>query len=148
MLLRMATKKDEAYMYALKNDPITRLYALATDKEIPAFIHAAFWADHYTEFLMIYLDDPDAPIGAVRTKRDGEVAIWIDAKHRGHGIGPFILEKVGKAGVTWAKIAIANVSSMRAFIKAGFAPWKLETIFMRTPDPNRSEKRYHYIFKL
>lgn len=122
MNLRKATRADELFMFVYKNYPETRQYALETMDGIDSLVHAAFWDAHWPEFQMIFLDDPSEPVGAVRIKSDGEIAIWIDRAHWGRGIATFILDKVAEPGKSWARIGAFNIPSMRAFIKAGFAP--------------------------
>lgn len=139
MTLRPMTMDDADFMLELKNDPITREFAILTHDEIQRDAHIAWLEKHLHEFQVIQ-EFRDRNIGAVRVQdvtiptppgyaktysgSDLEVSIWIASKYRGCGWGSDALRSVRKMRMS-AKIVIGNVPSMRAFIKAGFHPEKL-----------------------
>lgn len=112
------TMTDADKMLEWKNDPETRKFAIATQDEIKKEEHYKWLADNLAYFQVI--QGSNNTIGAVRIK-DNEVSIWIDRTFRGQGIAAYILEQISEPGMI-AKIVEGNISSMKAFIKAGFKP--------------------------
>lgn len=130
MQLRLMNKEaaDFDFMLALKNDPDTRKFAIATHDEIKREDHYEWLREHYYQFYIIERLRGES-VGAVRLDQ-GEISIWVDKAYRGLGIArriltpDFILDDdfTGNEYSLYARIVDGNVPSMIAFTKAGFVP--------------------------
>ena len=109
---------DADFMLELKNYPETRQFALISHDEISKENHYKWLPNNLQYFQVLY--SQNHLYGAVRIQ-DNEVSIWINKEYWGKGMASFVLEKVSKKGM-WAKIVPDNISSIRAFINAGFRP--------------------------
>lgn len=118
MTLRPMNMDDADFMLSLKNDQQTRQFAIASHDEIKREDHIQ-WLEKNMLFFQV-IDGPLEKIGAVRVFGN-EISIWVDSKFRGLGVATAIIKEVAKHGYT-AKIVDGNVSSLRAFLKAGFMP--------------------------
>lgn len=131
MTLRPMTKEDYDKMLEWKNYEETRQYAIASKEPIKKEDHYDYLDKNLKYFQIIEsvftnlsesMDKRHKIVkcGAVRVK-DDEVAIWIDRAFRGLGIASEAIRRVSQEGMV-AKIVEGNISSMRAFINAGFKP--------------------------
>lgn len=102
-------------MYEWKNYSETREFSIRSKKEIPYAEHIK-WLEQNMQYFQVIGNMQ----GAIRIQNN-EISIWIDRNHRGLGIASWVLEEVSEEGMT-AKIVDGNISSMRAFINAGFKP--------------------------
>lgn len=118
MLLRPMTMADADKMLEWKNYSETRKFSIISNLVIDRNKHMDWLLEHLDQFQVI--QGSNNTIGAIRINND-EISIWIDRTFRSQGIASYIIEQVAKPGMI-AKIVEGNVSSMRAFIKAGFMP--------------------------
>ena len=120
------TLEDADFMLALKNDPITRQFAIVSHEEIKREDHIRFLKVHLPEFKVIEKYD-FTKVGVIRVSLEHEVSIWLAPEFREYGIASRVLRnEIGRPliypGVHWCKIVNGNIASFRAFIKAGFKP--------------------------
>ena len=100
-----------------KNDPVMRQFSIETQKEIEMEDHIKWFRRNKQNIYIIY-DDID--YGDVRFDGD-EVAIKVDPRFRGMGIGKKALELAKEMrDMMIAKIVDGNVASMRLFLSVGF----------------------------
>jgi RimJ/RimL family protein N-acetyltransferase len=116
--LRPMTMADADKMLEWKNYPETRHYALRSNEEINREDHIT-WLEKNIQYFKVIQGDNEV-IGAFRIQ-DGEVSIWIDKAFRNQGMATKTLNQVTEKGM-WCKIVDGNISSIRAFVKAGFVP--------------------------
>ncbi len=119
MIIRPMTMDDSDFMLELKNDPQTRQFAIVSHDEIKMEDHIK-WLEKNLMWFSVIESYSGTRIGAFRYF-GYEVSIWIVKEFRGLGVAERAL-KVMKYPVMMAKIVDGNISSMRAFIKAGFLP--------------------------
>jgi RimJ/RimL family protein N-acetyltransferase len=124
MNLRPMTMDDADFMLELKNDNVTRNFALLTSEEIKKEDHYKFLENNIQYFQVIEDGGYNMiRVGAFRIQ-DNEISIWIAPKFRNCGYATSTLNKVKKDGMT-AKIMVGNIPSINAFINAGFRPHDL-----------------------
>lgn len=129
MIIRNATLADAENLFKWKNSYDMRRFSIVTTKIIKWNDHKK-WLENNIKYIQIILFDRDTtcyepcyePIGDVRIKNK-EIAIKIDKRFRGSGIGHAVIEKVKTDGLI-AKIVDGNVASFRLFLKCGFKPIK------------------------
>lgn len=119
MTLRPMSMEDADFMLALKNDPTTRQFAILSHEEIKKEDHYR-WLEKNLMFFQV-IAGPMEKVGAVRVFGK-EISIWVDSKFRGLGVATNIIKQVSFDKGYTAKIVDGNVSSLRAFLKAGFMP--------------------------
>ena|SRR3990167_6002588 len=141
MNLRPMTIEDADKMLEWKNYPETRKFTIATDVEIKKEDHLKYIENNLQYFQMIRVEGE--VVGAVRIK-DNEIAIWIDRSFWGYGFASEAIKMVSTKDMI-AKIVEGNISSMRAFIKAGYLPKE----YKQEPyNPLNGRMVGYYIFKL
>lgn len=109
---------DADKMLEWKNYPETIQFSIATKWVITKANHLN-WLKRNVQYFQV-IEEGTELCGAIRIK-DHEISIWIDRKHRCKGVASFFLNQTVKKGMT-AKIVNGNISSIRAFINAGFKP--------------------------
>lgn len=116
------TINDADFMLELKNYPETRMFAIASNDEIKREDHLKWLENNlqYFKIIEVMIEGDYKPAGVIRIQ-DNEISIWIHRSFWGRGIATWVLETVSEKGMT-AKIVNGNISSMRAFINAGFKP--------------------------
>lgn len=119
MTLRPMTMADAAFMLELKNYPETRQYAITSHDEIKMEDHLKYLEANLQYFKVIE-DNVGQPMGVFRLK-DNEVSIWIKKELWKMGIATYVLQHETDRSM-FARIVAGNISSMRAFIRAGFLP--------------------------
>lgn len=110
---------DADFMLALKNDPVTRQFAIVSKEEIKREDHLK-WLEKNIQYFQVIEKWTGEMVGAIRIQ-DNEISIWIDKAYREMGIATKILSRINFIGC-WGKIVDGNVASLRAFVKAGFTP--------------------------
>ena len=118
MNLRPMTIEDADKMLKWKNYPETRKFTIVSNVEIKREDHIKYLEKNLQYFQIIRVEGE--VIGAIRVK-DNEIAIWIDREFWGCGFATEAIKTFSVKGMT-AKIVSGNISSMRAFIKAGYLP--------------------------
>jgi RimJ/RimL family protein N-acetyltransferase len=113
--LRPAKMSDARNLLKWKNDPDMRRFSIVSNDKIKMVDHLEWLKEHIDDIYIIMYKGKD--VGDVRFEGI-EVAIKLDKKYRGRGIGTMTLDKV--VGRPLAKVVDGNVSSMRLFIKCGF----------------------------
>jgi RimJ/RimL family protein N-acetyltransferase len=115
--LRPATMEDSDKLLEWKNDPVMRKFSIVTGDIIKKEDHIKWLRKHLDE---IYIIEGDDLYGDIRFEGD-EIAIKLDPKFRGQGIGRQALEiaKLMKDTII-AKIVDGNVASMALFTRSGF----------------------------
>ncbi len=119
------TMADADKMLEWKNYPETRQFAILSHEEVKREDHMA-WLPKYIDQFQLILNTGFGgvyPVGAVRVN-GLEVSIWVDRDHRGRGIALEALKRVSFPGMI-ALIVMANIPSLRTFIRAGFLPRSL-----------------------
>ena len=113
--LRKATMEDADNLLKWKNDDTMRKFSIVTQDKIEMKDHIKWLRKHLDE---IYIIGDD--YGDIRFEGD-EIAIKIDKKWRGKGIG-YDAIRIAKEmrDVIIAKVVDGNVASMRLFTGAGF----------------------------
>jgi len=120
LILRPMTMVDADKMLEWKNYEETRRFAITSHDEIKKEDHYQWLAKNIQHFRVIQIADGGQLLGAIRVQ-DLEVSIWVDREFRNLGIAKKTLQLISGQGM-WCKIVEGNLSSMRAFIYAGFAP--------------------------
>jgi len=115
--LRQANAGDAGRLFKWKNDRTVRKFSIKTNKKIKWKDHLVWLNENLKSVKIIEVND--VPCGDVRIT--DEIAIKIDPKYRGQGIGKLALElaKEGQKELT-ARIVIGNEPSMKLFLSAGF----------------------------
>ncbi len=72
-------------------------------------------SDHYK----ICILNNDYPVGYVGLINGNEVTYCVDPKHKGKGIGTFMIKEILKEGID-AYVKIDNIASQKVFEKLGF----------------------------
>ena len=116
--LRKATLEDANKLLRWKNDYTVRKYSIASNERIKKENHIR-WLKKNIDKIQI-ITDGKIDYGDIRLT--DEIAIKIDKKYRGKGIGDWAIKQV--KGDYVAKIVDGNVCSMRLFIKNGYLPVK------------------------
>ena len=115
------TMDDSDFMLELKNYPETRKFALQTNEEIKKEDHYK-WLPNNLQYFQI-IENKRESAGAIRVQYN-EISIWLHRDARGKGLALIAINSVKREGMT-ARICIGNISSLRAFIRAGFLPNEL-----------------------
>lgn len=137
--VRAAVEGDSLALWEWRNDPFARANSLTND-EVSFARHAAWYASSLasqTRRIYIGLDHELDRIGMVRFDRDDEratVSINLAPHARGHGLSaPLLAAAIKTFHAEYpavvelvAEIKESNVSSLRLFASAGFAPRALK----------------------
>lgn len=116
--LRNATWEDAKFLFDLKNDKTVRKFSIVTQKKIKWEDHLEWYKKNMQYTYIIEWNGERC--GDIRIK-NLEIAIKLDPKFRGLGIGSDVLHLVtDKYGFLTAKIVDGNVPSMKLFTKYGF----------------------------
>ena len=67
----------------------------------------------------ICISDNDCPIGYVGLINGNEVTYCVDPKHKGQGVGTFMIKEILKEGID-AYVKMDNIASQKVFEKLGF----------------------------
>lgn len=116
--LRPATLADAQDLLRWKNDPVMRDFSIVSSEIIKEEDHLKWLEKHLKDILIITYNNESC--GDIRFDRN-EVAIKLDPKFRGKGIGKKALLKAlkDKKDII-AKVVDGNVASMRLFQSCGF----------------------------
>lgn len=121
------TMDDSDFMLEMKNYEETRQYAILSHDLIKKEDHEKWLPKNLQYFQVIEVENGQRA-GAVRLQ-DDEISIWIDRKFRHEGLAIQTIETMWLRGTTegggltiTAKIVDGNITSLRAFIRAGFLP--------------------------
>lgn len=135
VILRRAGLSDSRTLWTWRNAPDVRATAFTPDP-IP-------WEDHERWFArklddpqcLLFIAEDDEPLGQVRFDLDesgteAEISISVERAQRGRGLGTFLIERGVDAAsaadpdldTIHAYIKPGNEASVRAFVRAGFAP--------------------------
>ena len=128
---RRASILDANDLFRWKNDPIVRQFSIETKDEIKFDRHMTWmdWALTNSQVRIYIIEADGTPCGDVRFEihaRYIEIAIKLDSRFRGSGIGAFALKEIGDLVQTEfqrpliAKIVYGNVASMRLFEGCGY----------------------------
>lgn len=128
---RRATFLDAPDLLRWKNDPETRRFSIETHDEITPERHAIWmdWMLAHSSVRTYIVEADGVPCGDVRGEvhmRFIEIAIKMDPKFRGQGIGSVALVAIGDLlqqefkKMLVAKIVYGNVASMRLFENCGY----------------------------
>lgn len=110
---------DAQMLLRWKNDPLTIKNSIVTDKLITMKNHLRWLRKHLGEISIIIVDN--TPVGDVRIS-NGEIAIKLDIKYRGRGLGAEAIKLASRGKKLTAKIVKHNIPSMRVFIQNGYLP--------------------------
>lgn len=113
---------DAQMLLRWKNDPLTIKNSIVTDKLITMKNHLRWLRKNLDGIFIIIVDN--TPVGDVRIS-GGEIAIKLDIKYRGRGLGTEAIRLASKGKKLTAKIVKHNIPSMRVFIQNGYLPVSL-----------------------
>lgn len=131
MSLRPAARADLDLLWRWRNDPVTRRASFDAE-EIPLERHARWLEDTLARadrrLYVAVLDGTDVASARLDIAgNEAEVSLTVAPERRGHGLGPRVLEALAReaaAGLAIARLIARvrpeNVSSRRAFERAGF----------------------------
>lgn len=128
---RRATMLDAPDLLRWKNDPDTRMFSIVSHDEVTQERHATWmeWALGSPNVRIYIIEVDGRPCGDVRCEVHAnyvEIAVKIDSDFRGHGIGAYAVNQIGKIAQDEfrrkliAKIVYGNVASMRLFENCGY----------------------------
>ncbi len=131
IMYRLATSLDAPDLLRWKNDPETREFSISTHDEITEERHA-IWMKAMLENpnVRTYIIESNGyPCGDIRVEVHAhyiEIAIKLDRRFRGIGIGTAALKTIGELVQkefkkrSIAKIVYGNIASMRLFQNCGY----------------------------